>query len=214
MPNEPVQCPNCGSGDVRQLAADSYRCEHCQTSFHWVDPTKKTVVQKPSVCKCGRVAVAFCSRCGQGVCQEHGGTGFTKPATMSSDHLAYCMARLRATFCNSSLYKACMEKHRIPADEEAVVCRRCAGDCARALEAIEQSLHRAAEERHVCAKCFSDHVQGQCVNCGVAVCSQHGAICRRCHQLVCEQHINDTGWCHKCSKAPAKPWILRVLFGD
>ena len=43
MPNEPVQCPNCGSGDVQQLAADSYTCEHCRTSFRWADPTKITV---------------------------------------------------------------------------------------------------------------------------------------------------------------------------
>ena len=40
MPNEPVQCPNCGSGDVQQLAADSYACEYCRTNFRWTDHAK------------------------------------------------------------------------------------------------------------------------------------------------------------------------------
>ena len=46
MPNEPVQCPNCGSSDIRQLATESYICQHCHTRFHWVDPTKRTVVHE------------------------------------------------------------------------------------------------------------------------------------------------------------------------
>ncbi len=71
MPNEPVQCPNCGSGDVRQLAPDSYACEHCHTEFRWVDPTKRTVVHKSSVCKCGNIAAAFCARCQEPLCDGH-----------------------------------------------------------------------------------------------------------------------------------------------
>ncbi len=71
MPIEQVRCENCGSGDVRQLAPDSYVCEHCHTNFRWVDPTKKTVVHKQSVCKCGNVAKAFCVRCQEPVCEGH-----------------------------------------------------------------------------------------------------------------------------------------------
>ncbi|MGO8753255.1 MAG: hypothetical protein ACLQNE_45540 [Thermoguttaceae bacterium] len=71
MPIEQVRCDNCGSGDVRQSAADSYVCEHCHTNFRWVDPTKRTVVQKASVCKCGHVAAAYCVGCGEPICESH-----------------------------------------------------------------------------------------------------------------------------------------------
>ena len=71
MPIEQVRCDNCGSGDVRQLAADAYECEHCHSRFHWVDPTKRTVVQRASVCRCGVVAVAYCARCEEPLCECH-----------------------------------------------------------------------------------------------------------------------------------------------
>jgi hypothetical protein len=71
MPNEAIQCPNCGSGDVLNVAADSYICEHCHTSFRWVNPTMSTVAQKPTVCACGTVASAFCVRCHEPLCEGH-----------------------------------------------------------------------------------------------------------------------------------------------
>ena len=71
MPNEPVQCPNCGSGDVSQLAADSYECEHCHTNFRWVNPTKSTVAHEQKLCACGRVPIAFCIRCRKPLCPKH-----------------------------------------------------------------------------------------------------------------------------------------------
>ena len=70
MPIEQVRCENCGSGDVRQLAPDSYRCEHCQTRFHRIDPTKRTVIHESRVCQCGNKAVARCVRCHEPLCKR------------------------------------------------------------------------------------------------------------------------------------------------
>lgn len=69
--NEPVECPNCGSGDIAQLSADLYRCEHCQGSFHWINPSKKTVVHQPDVCECGRVMAGICRQCQKPLCKKH-----------------------------------------------------------------------------------------------------------------------------------------------
>ncbi len=83
MPIEQVRCNNCGSGDVHQLAPDSYRCEHCHTGFRWVDPTKITVAHNITVshnrdlCSCGMKSVGFCSRCREPFCKRHFAYGST-----------------------------------------------------------------------------------------------------------------------------------------
>jgi len=136
MPNEPVQCPNCGGGNVRQLATDSYACEHCQTDFHWVNPTKITVTHEQKLCACGRVAVGFCCRCGRGLCQTHGGAGTPKASKMSSEQLDFYMGR---PYLISAQYKGWMEKLRIPEDEEAIVCSRCISEFKPALDAVRES---------------------------------------------------------------------------
>jgi len=199
MPIEQVRCENCGSGDVRQLAPDSYTCEHCHTSFRWVDPTKRTVAHKPSVCACGRAAEAFFVRCGQGLCRDHGALP-TEPSRgrLSREQEDYYLLAYDEQL-RSSEYAECMEKHRIPEDREAVVCTKCAGECCRALNAVSQlSLALSALRGQVCWECSSDHVQGRCVICGVVVCSDHGTACETCRQLVCKQHVGNGRVCTKC----------------
>lgn len=88
MPNQPVRCPNCGSGDARQTSPDSYVCEHCHTSFRWVDPTKTTVVQQPSLCRCGNIAAAFCTRCHEPLCEGHRYRHYDGPSRMDEDKYA------------------------------------------------------------------------------------------------------------------------------
>jgi hypothetical protein len=206
MPNEPVKCPNCGSGDVEQLGVDSYECEHCQTDFRWVSPTKVTVAHEHKLCTCGRVAVAFCCRCGQGLCLTHGDPGSRDPTDMSSEQLRFAMAKRvfhhklkyyldfrQSTSWRSSVYTECMDKHRIPEDREAIMCARCVGECDRALGAVEEQLRQAAIQGQVCGECSSDHIQGRCIICGVGVCPNHGVVCETCHQLVCKEHVAKSG---------------------
>ena len=132
MPNEPVQCPNCGSGDVRSLAPESYRCEHCHTNFRWVDPTKSTVVQRPSVCRCGRVAVGFCCRCNAPCCSAHGGSTVDWKALSIAVQLAGFELQQDAiseggeTATVPASVREVLEEFGFP---RAVICERCYGEC-------------------------------------------------------------------------------------
>jgi hypothetical protein len=205
MPNEPVQCPNCGSGDVHQVAADSYQCEHCHTSFHWVNPTKTTVVQKPSLCECGRVAVVFCCRCGRGLCQMH--EDDRRPVeSISEMELEFEVDRVG--WWSSSQYMEFRKRHRIPEDGEAIICTSCVVECCRAIEAHEEELLPAAAQGQLCGQCFSDHVQGRCIICGVGVCSEHRVVCERCRQFVCYQHVVNGRLCANCGTPPQPPPII------
>jgi hypothetical protein len=71
MPTEPIQCPNCSSGSVRQLAGESYRCNHCGSPFKCLDPSRITVTHEPTICYCNRFAVALCYRCKSPLCKRH-----------------------------------------------------------------------------------------------------------------------------------------------
>jgi hypothetical protein len=140
MPNEPVQCPNCGSGDVRQLVSDLYRCEHCQTEFRWVDPTKTTVVQKPSACACGNVAQAFCVRCGEPLCKIHKKDWWL--AVTSS--MSLIMELYPSDTEPPEWVRRAMEKSRVPKQPNAILCAKCESECdavlAATLEAVEKTF--------------------------------------------------------------------------
>lgn len=238
MPNEPVQCPNCGGGDVRQLAPDSYECQHCHTNFHWVDPTRTTVAhtvtvaQKPGVCKCGNTAVNFCYRCQEPVCQSHrnswppsGGRGSSlEKWTLQWFWFKYYIGTVVPRWVRQSL-----EKHRVPEfDPPAIwgdfLCTRCWSECSAACETIMESLRQAerqgqeaARQGQACGDCLSEDVQGRCIICGVGVCSQHGIVCERCHQLACAKHVAHGRLCTQCGTtrqcnltSGAVPWLDKL----
>ena len=144
MPNEPVQCPNCGSGDVCRLARDSYACEHCHSSFRWVDPTKRTVVHESKLCQCGHVAAAHCVRCGEPLCERHGASGTADLDGLSSEQREYYYRRM-TTPSTTPQYKDCKRSHRIPDNRDAVVCTACADECVQALRGlVSESLRDTA----------------------------------------------------------------------
>ncbi len=189
MPIESVQCPNCGSGDVRQLAADSYSCEHCHTKFHWVNPTKKTVVHRSSACECGAIPKAFCVRCHKPLCKRHSELWL---ASVDID-LEFHPAR------PSEEARRRMNEHRIPLQEDVVtVCARCQAECKAAIETIAKPFTAAARQGRACWLCNSDQIVGRCAICEAqnqatgtwAICSTHATRCKRCHQLVCTFHMN------------------------
>jgi len=163
MPIEQVRCENCGSGDVRQLAADSYVCEHCQTNFRLVDPTKSTVVQKPSVCDCGLVATAFCVRCHKPLCEGHRESWWAQCAIDSAFHPAKPPDEARHKLMN---------EHRIP--EKGILCAECKTECNAAIKTMAKPFTAAARQGQACWLCNSDQIVGRCANCNT------GAICSKC----------------------------------
>lgn len=38
MPVEAISCTRCGSGDVKEVKANTYFCSHCESVFKYVDP--------------------------------------------------------------------------------------------------------------------------------------------------------------------------------
>ena len=186
MPIEQVRCENCGSGDVCLLAAESYRCEHCQTNFRWVDPTKSTVVQKPSLCKCGRAVVGACWRCHTPLCGTCGGA-----AGEFYRSLADLFRHLPRSLCQT------LESNNVPENLEVLLCKKCNSECCVIWESAARWLR---QEGLVCAACYDPkreyplnhntivdgtRIKTRCVVCGLGFCLHHcdnveGEGCRFC----------------------------------
>ncbi len=212
MPNEPVQCPNCGGGEVGQLAPESYLCEHCHTRFHWVDPTTRTIVQKTEttivhkkdVCACGNIATAFCYRCGLPLCDLH------KPGKYKKMGNAEAIFFFWSQFGKGELpewIQRSLEADHVPhIKSDVILCRTCANKCESTRQAILEKRDQLAKQGQACGGdgswggCLSPDVSGRCIICGEGVCSEHGTGCERCHQIVCGKHVVNGKLCSRCSQ--------------
>jgi hypothetical protein len=63
MPLASMNCTGCGSNDVQEVKADTYFCNHCETVFKHIDPSRVTVAEKPNFCGCGNSVKAQCQLC-------------------------------------------------------------------------------------------------------------------------------------------------------
>lgn len=68
MPLESINCTNCGSGDVKEVKPSTYFCNHCETVFKHVDPTRVTLEQ--AFCGCGSAIQVRCNLCHVGLCGQ------------------------------------------------------------------------------------------------------------------------------------------------
>jgi hypothetical protein len=68
MSFEALACTNCGSGDVQEVKPDTYFCNHCDSVFKHVDPTKLTV--GPAFCEHGNRVEVQCQVCKTGMCRS------------------------------------------------------------------------------------------------------------------------------------------------
>jgi len=217
MPYEPVQCPNCRSGDIRQLAPDSYTCEHCHTNFRWVDAPRATVVQKPIACGCGVIAGAFCKKCGQPLCGSHGRGRMAAVKAWNrsqgsreagggdqSSALVFQMLAARVETDDDFLdrvpewVRQTLEKHGIPKDDWGILCEKCGRDWLTAVQVMWGSLRQEVKEGRLCRVCWSlfSHyhfgpgpVVVRCPLCGTGLCSKHGVVCERCQRAFCGSHL-------------------------
>jgi hypothetical protein len=235
MSIEQVRCENCGSGDVRQLAPDSYRCDHCHTEFRWVDPTKITVAHKPGVCACGNVAVAYCVRCHEPLCKIHKKRwirewepeGWDDKVGVLHGNFVCDLLELEIDLEDGKDHDhdefvqpilRAIKEHALPAPEDNVVlCAKCQVECSKTYRAILEGLVQAEQQGRACGACFSDHVVGRCVICGKGMCLKHRTTCERCHQSVCNAHVANGRLCTKCGTphqraktSQASPWLGRL----
>jgi copper chaperone CopZ len=65
MPLEAMSCTGCGSTDVQEVKPSTYFCNHCETVFKHVDPSRVAVSHTPGFCECGsgRPVTAQCQVC-------------------------------------------------------------------------------------------------------------------------------------------------------
>lgn len=68
MAFETLKCANCGSVDVQEVKPGTYFCDHCESVFKHVDPTRVTV--GPAFCDHGNPVLVQCQVCGTGMCPE------------------------------------------------------------------------------------------------------------------------------------------------
>lgn len=70
MPFETIACSQCGSGDVQEVKPSIYFCNHCESVFKYVDPTRLTVRNAPVFCACGGAVEVQCQVCNEGSCRS------------------------------------------------------------------------------------------------------------------------------------------------
>jgi hypothetical protein len=70
VPFEAVACAGCGSTDVQEVKPSTYFCNHCETVFKYVDPSRLVVEHSPSFCWCGNPIQVQCQLCTRGMCRQ------------------------------------------------------------------------------------------------------------------------------------------------
>jgi hypothetical protein len=68
MALEALACTTCGSSDVREVKPSTYFCNHCESVFKHIDPTKVTV--GPAFCDHGNPVRVQCQVCRTGMCPQ------------------------------------------------------------------------------------------------------------------------------------------------
>jgi hypothetical protein len=65
MSNVEIRCPRCGSpSTLKNGTANEYECSHCNSTFRFIDPTRKTVVHE--------VTGRNCIKCGAPIRRDDG----------------------------------------------------------------------------------------------------------------------------------------------
>lgn len=70
MPFEAIACTRCGSTDAQEVKPSTFFCNHCETVFKHIDPTRLTVDNRPAFCSCGNPIEFQCQLCKTGMCLE------------------------------------------------------------------------------------------------------------------------------------------------
>jgi hypothetical protein len=63
MPLESLACTNCGSADVKEVKAETYFCNQCDSVFKYVVHGRVSATVGTSFCRCGNPVTAQCTVC-------------------------------------------------------------------------------------------------------------------------------------------------------
>jgi hypothetical protein len=70
VPFEAIACARCGSIDVQEVKPSTYFCNHCESVFKYIDPSRLKVEHSPSFCWCGNAIQVQCQLCKKGICWQ------------------------------------------------------------------------------------------------------------------------------------------------
>jgi hypothetical protein len=161
MPLETISCSHCGSAEVKEVKANTYFCDHCETVFKRTDPSQVTLQR--DFCICGNTVDRRCLHCGVGLCNS---------CDHSLSQYWYRQAgRLGVTA------SAVLQLYSVDVRAEALarppqhMCEDCRANLAQDLE----SKRRAGE---ICsAACILD-ASVTCLCCERRYCERHGPAAR------------------------------------
>ncbi len=97
MPLETIACAACGSTDVQEVKPGTYFCNHCETVFKHIDPTRLAVEQTPAFCGCGNPIQVQCQICKAGICTSCDLASWDGPGDREDISAAYGTDRSRFT---------------------------------------------------------------------------------------------------------------------
>jgi hypothetical protein len=142
---EALRCTNCGSHGVDEVKAGTYFCQHCESVFKYVDPSRVTVTHEQSFCACGNAVEFQCYQCRTGICHQHDAFDGGKKVGQA----------VRA----------------FVAEKAGAVPPHLCSDC---LNPLMTELHTLKDERRRCAQreCI-DETTVECACCAGAFCGHH-----------------------------------------
>ena len=189
MPNQPVTCPHCGSPTCVEYRPDSFVCNHCESKFRWVDPTRLTLEVRHATCLCGRNARAICQACGRPICAEHEVVCdfdrllIVPPQDPAARYSSYLRPLAHAVFDRIGLAGL---------GDEQILCRVCCEQFGRRFaDEIGALVREAVRQGKACACCGAGLSRRMgssppCAVCGAAYCRKHRAdhfhdtVCKHC----------------------------------
>jgi hypothetical protein len=224
MPLETIACTNCGSTDVQEVKPSTFFCNHCETVFRHIDPTRLTVDYSPAFCACGTSIRFQCQVCRAGICSgcdviewkrrrdeetRRSIYPFNIPGPSDSDSLygklhvpVVGYGYLRQRFLPDSEIWAIVDNHIIRIRERD---SRSGGPFLYVDELL--STIRAAGLNHVCCSCVTAAVPQTADNIANRVmCEQPGCVsvpsdeCRCCRSSFCGEHLTPTALA-RCGQA-------------
>jgi hypothetical protein len=207
MPVEAITCTGCGSGDVQEVKPDTYFCNHCESVFKYLDPTKLTVENAPAFCSCGNKIEVQCNICHKGICRECDMT--SKPnreVYLRGDGYRVPVVRVLFEFVSrvGTLHHVCAVCliSEIPATLEffrsAKVCSStfCVSPAVASCRCCKYFFCRSCfnSQPHVYSTIISKGIPPDDYHCEVVGCDLEGDVCNVC---VEEARADVTPWLHK-----------------
>lgn len=201
MPLEAIACTGCGSTDVQEVKPGTYFCNHCETVFKHVDPSRLNVSHTPGFCECGsgQPVTAQCQVCrSTALCEDCDlGRTYTRRyhrgfviQTVGWGYVlkATCFGNLKYTYDSEVIERRLTELEPEASSADQLVIH------GKKLLTYLRMSTRSRSLEHVCVPCACGAVPevaeriANGTDCVWFDCDLPGERCLGCDRTVCPQH--------------------------